>query len=345
MSLEGGFDELEEFFFSRATSASSSAIRAFNGATTSATALSIIACTCFGVKHDLMPLWITHRTKSRNTTTAGFGVNGYLTREDILNYALALPPGDRELVAVALQDSLEAERNPAESLAGNEFYEELRRRSAAYRAGPDTGQGRRRKSWPSCSKGKRMRHPRESPRPLQTLLFLSLKPLDAWVVRQQFHLMDGDLIQLAKAFRLRHVLPDEQGVQVLQVGKANELRHVRIVPDIAFPARILVAPVLRRHAEERHVQHVRLRGINQVGLARAQFRRHKVLLDRIGVDAVIDLGQIAPDVPAKLLEFLVLEPLKFLDEIEFEFGRKSRTRTRRRCLCGRMCRRIGPAWR
>ncbi len=58
-----------------------------------------------------------------------------LTREDILNYALALPPGDRELVAVALQDSLEAERNPAESLAGSEFYEELQHRSAAYRAG------------------------------------------------------------------------------------------------------------------------------------------------------------------------------------------------------------------
>ena len=58
-----------------------------------------------------------------------------LTREDILNYALALPPGDRELVAVALKDSLEAEPNPAESFAGSEFYEELRRRSAAYRAG------------------------------------------------------------------------------------------------------------------------------------------------------------------------------------------------------------------
>jgi hypothetical protein len=36
---------------------------------------------------------------------------------------------------VALQDSLEAERNPPESLAGSEFYEERRRRSAAYRAG------------------------------------------------------------------------------------------------------------------------------------------------------------------------------------------------------------------
>ena len=36
-----------------------------------------------------------------------------LSRDDILNYALALPPGDRELVAVALQDSLETDRNPA----------------------------------------------------------------------------------------------------------------------------------------------------------------------------------------------------------------------------------------
>jgi len=58
-----------------------------------------------------------------------------LTREEILNCALALPPGDRELVAAALHDSLEAEQNPAESLLGDEFFKELRRRSAAIRAG------------------------------------------------------------------------------------------------------------------------------------------------------------------------------------------------------------------
>ncbi len=57
-----------------------------------------------------------------------------LTREQILGYALALPKGDRELVAAALQDSLEAERSDAE-LTGNEFFEELKRRSTAYRAG------------------------------------------------------------------------------------------------------------------------------------------------------------------------------------------------------------------
>jgi hypothetical protein len=58
-----------------------------------------------------------------------------LTRDEILNQALALPPGDREMVAAALQESLEVECSPAESLAGNDFYRELQRRSAAYRTG------------------------------------------------------------------------------------------------------------------------------------------------------------------------------------------------------------------
>jgi hypothetical protein len=35
------------------------------------------------------------------------------------------------------------------------------------------------------------------------LFVLPLKPLDAWVVRQQSHLVNGDLIQLAKPLRLR----------------------------------------------------------------------------------------------------------------------------------------------
>ena len=57
-----------------------------------------------------------------------------ISRDEILSHALSLPPGDREVVAVALQDSLEAP-SIAEALGGSEFYDELRRRSAAYRAG------------------------------------------------------------------------------------------------------------------------------------------------------------------------------------------------------------------
>jgi hypothetical protein len=57
-----------------------------------------------------------------------------LYREEIIGHALALLRGDREIVAVALQDSLEC-RTESRDLVRNEFYEELRRRSAAYRAG------------------------------------------------------------------------------------------------------------------------------------------------------------------------------------------------------------------
>ena len=52
--------------------------------------------------------------------------------------------------------------------------------------------------------------------------------------RQQSHLLNGDLIQFAKVVRLRHVLPDEQSVQVFS-WKAHGLRHVCIVADSRPP--------------------------------------------------------------------------------------------------------------
>jgi putative addiction module component (TIGR02574 family) len=65
-------------------------------------------------------------------------------REEILQQALALSPGDREYVVTALEESLAA--NDAElpdvALAARtssaEFLAELRRRSAAHRAGSTT---------------------------------------------------------------------------------------------------------------------------------------------------------------------------------------------------------------
>jgi hypothetical protein len=39
------------------------------------------------------------------------------------------------------------------------------------------------------------------------------------------------------------------------------------------------------------------------------------------MDPVIDLCQVAPDIPAKLFVLSILEPLEFFDKIEFEFYR------------------------
>ena len=50
-----------------------------------------------------------------------------------------------------------------------------------------------------------------------------------------------------------------------------------------------------------------------------EFCWDQVLFDRVGVDPVVDLCEVAPDVPAELFMLLLLEPLEFLDEVEFEF--------------------------
>lgn len=63
-------------------------------------------------------------------------------REHVLQQALALPPGDQAYVAHALENHLIAhlppETDEAAGVSGDAFLAELRRRSAAYRAGTTT---------------------------------------------------------------------------------------------------------------------------------------------------------------------------------------------------------------
>jgi hypothetical protein len=67
-------------------------------------------------------------------------------REEVLQQALALPPEDRAFVAAALEQSLPdgamstdaVDAESADALGGPEFLAELRRRSAAFRAGRRT---------------------------------------------------------------------------------------------------------------------------------------------------------------------------------------------------------------
>ena len=81
-----------------------------------------------------------------------------------------------------------------------------------------------------------------------------------------------------------------------------------------------IPPLLGRHAEQSHVQDIRLIGIDQGNLPSGQFRRNQIFLDGIRMNAIIDLGKVALDIPAKLLQLLGLEPLKLFDEVDFEFG-------------------------
>ena len=69
-------------------------------------------------------------------------------------------------------------------------------------------------------------------------------------------------------------------------------------PHVAFKFWIGVAPLLRGLPEEGDVEHIRLIGVGDGGLRRSDFSRDKVGFHGIGVDAVIELGQGAVEVPS-----------------------------------------------
>ena len=88
------------------------------------------------------------------------------------------------------------------------------------------------------------------------------------------------------------------------------MRGVGLVADIAFLPGVRLAPVLGRHPEEGHVQHVRLTGLDQADLRTGQFGRDQIGPYRVGMDAVVDLGQLPFHRPAQLLVFGFFEPLR-----------------------------------
>ena len=116
-------------------------------------------------------------------------------------------------------------------------------------------------------------------------------------------------------------MADKQGVEVFQIREANELGTGGLVADVALFAGVLAAPLGGGLAEEGHVEHIGLAGIDEAGLGFAQLRRDEVGLDGVGVDAVVDLSEVAADVPAESLALGFLEPLKLFDEVELELDR------------------------
>ncbi len=93
------------------------------------------------------------------------------------------------------------------------------------------------------------------------------------------------------------------------------LASSRILP---FFVRIFIPPLFGRFPEQCHVQQVCFAGVDQVDLLRCQLGRDQIRLDGVGVNSVVDFGQVAADVPAELLKFLLFEPLELLDQVQFE---------------------------
>ena len=134
---------------------------------------------------------------------------------------------------------------------------------------------------------------------------------------EQFHLLDGNFVQTREAVGLAQSLADEDGVEIFQIRKADQLGAGGLVADVAFVFRVRGTPLGRGLPEEGHVEHVGFAGIDEAGLRFAQLRRDEVGLDSVSVDAVVDLGEVAADVPADAIH--VDEAIVILDR---DFGAK-----------------------
>lgn len=114
---------------------------------------------------------------------------------------------------------------------------------------------------------------------------------------------------------------DKLGVHVFEVGENKKLFEAGVVAHIAVLAEIGVPPFAGGLAEEGDIEEVGLFGVCESGLFCGNFLRDEMRLDRVGVDAVVDLGQHAVEVPGKgkAAIFVLFETLEFLDEVKLEF--------------------------
>src|SRR5579859_1865392 len=153
------------------------------------------------------------------------------------------------------------------------------------------------------------------------LFFTRFEALDSGILGENFHLLDGDVIEFTEPVRLGEILLDEERVQVFQIGETDKLGDVGVVTDVAFVAGVGIAPRLCGDAEKGHVENIGLGGVDQIDLAGSKSWGDQILFDGIGMDAVVDFGEVATDVPAELLTLDILQALELFDQIKLKFDR------------------------
>lgn len=116
---------------------------------------------------------------------------------------------------------------------------------------------------------------------------------------------------------------DELGIHVFEIGEDEKLLKAGVVAHIAVLARIAFAPFAGSLTKEGHIEKVGLFRVGEDSLFRSDFLRDEVGLDRVSVDAVVDLGERAVEIPGKRKTpiFILFETLEFLDQVELEFDR------------------------
>lgn len=153
---------------------------------------------------------------------------------------------------------------------------------------------------------------------------------------QGAHLADGDFIELQEALGLGNTLADENGIKALEICEDDKLLKRRMVADVAFGIGMGIAPLPGGLSKQCDIKQIGFVGIDKRCLDLGECRRQECFFDGVGVDAVVDLGEGALEAPIELQAavFILLKPLKFRDEIEFELRTKPRTKLERDVLMG-----------
>ena len=79
-------------------------------------------------------------------------------------------------------------------------------------------------------------------------------------------MLDGDFVEFLQPLRLGDTIVDHDGVDVLHVGDADELIDGGVVALIALERWVCGLPLLVRHAEKCHIQHIRFARVDYVHL-------------------------------------------------------------------------------
>jgi len=111
---------------------------------------------------------------------------------------------------------------------------------------------------------------------------------------------------------------DEFRVHILKVGENQELFKARVIAHVAVFVGIGVTPFTGGLTEERDVEQIGFVGVREGCLLRRNFRRDEMGQDGVGVEAMIDFGQGAVEVPGER-QPPILVLLEALEWVWFDF--------------------------
>ena len=74
--------------------------------------------------------------------------------------------------------------------------------------------------------------------------------------------------------------------------------NISVITHIAAELRVFIAPLLSGNTKKRHIEQISFAGIYTGYLLATERFRNEVFFYRIGMDQVIDFGQVAANIPA-----------------------------------------------